>query len=104
MFSSLLRYGIEGTSRSPSSSTHINPTVPDSSTRAPYEGSAGNTGTTVVLPHPASWATETPPQTQPLPVLEFRIELVEEKACGCRRTTVARPPCEEDNAEEHYCD
>ncbi|KAH6883621.1 hypothetical protein BKA70DRAFT_1446627 [Coprinopsis sp. MPI-PUGE-AT-0042] len=101
MFSSLVRYGIEGVPRSSGSPAHGKPTVnagsvPGPSPRTQFESTPGDN--TLVLPHPKTW-TETPPQSQPLPVLEFRMELLEDRTCRCRRKTVARPPCREDNAD-----
>ncbi|KAH6905054.1 hypothetical protein BKA70DRAFT_1226248 [Coprinopsis sp. MPI-PUGE-AT-0042] len=91
MFSSLLRYGIEGAPHSSGNSGHARPSAPGPSLSTPFVGD-----NTVVLPHPTTWATETPPQSKPLPVLEFRMELVEDAPCGCRRKTIARPLCGED--------
>ncbi|KAH6907240.1 hypothetical protein BKA70DRAFT_1428208 [Coprinopsis sp. MPI-PUGE-AT-0042] len=53
--------------------------------------------TTVTLPHSETWVTETPPQTQVLPGMDFRFEVVEGKECCCRQKVVVHPPCREED-------
>ncbi|KAH6890743.1 hypothetical protein BKA70DRAFT_1441753 [Coprinopsis sp. MPI-PUGE-AT-0042] len=97
MFSSLLNFIFESAphlsdSSSSSRASHNVNTAP-SATSKPLERSGD---TIVTLPHAESW-TETPPQTQAMPGLNFRFELVESTECRCQEKIVVHPPCREDD-------